>query len=297
MKDIKRKIKKRVKGITLIALIITIVIILILAGVTIAFTIGPNGIIQQAQNAKNRYQLAAQSESTVLDTLNNQIDSGNFSSLSTADLATVTKIPDSATSTQATNKDNNVIYYKDDTSLNNKDLTNTTSDTTKVTISNGKTIDDYKVYYKAATADNISAGAAGYADGNLILGNGADVDAAYQRGKSEATISVQGVTFSNIAFLGSGSSFNVSSYSNYGTYTADNFIVSINSLNISGHHDNNVSEGSDGSKGSTITKSYNASTGVFTVGGTSTSFTNYTQYGGNTLSCSGAVSVSVYLLY
>lgn len=54
-------------------------------------------------------------ESTVLDTLNNQIDSGNFSSLSTADLATVTKIPDSATSTQATNKDNNAIYYKDDT--------------------------------------------------------------------------------------------------------------------------------------------------------------------------------------
>lgn len=59
MKDIKRKIK-RVKGITLIALIITIVIILILASVTIAFTIGPNGIIEQAQNAKNRYQLAAQ---------------------------------------------------------------------------------------------------------------------------------------------------------------------------------------------------------------------------------------------
>ena len=40
------------KGITLIALVITIIILLILAGVSIAMLTGNNGILTQAQNAK-----------------------------------------------------------------------------------------------------------------------------------------------------------------------------------------------------------------------------------------------------
>ena len=40
------------KGITLIALVVTIVVLLILAGVTIATLTGDNGIITQAKNAK-----------------------------------------------------------------------------------------------------------------------------------------------------------------------------------------------------------------------------------------------------
>ena len=186
MKDIKRKIKKRVKGITLIALIITIVIILILAGVTIAFTIGPNGIIEQAKNAKNKYMSAAESESTALNELANQIDSGEFGTISATDMAEATKIPDELASVQAVDKDNNALYYKDDTALNSKDLSNTTSDTTKVIISNGKVLDDYKVYYKAATADNISTGAVAYADGKIVIGNGSDTNAAYQQGYDTA---------------------------------------------------------------------------------------------------------------
>jgi type II secretory pathway pseudopilin PulG len=43
------------RGITLVALVVTIVIILILAGITIAFVTGPNGIIEQAKNAKDKY--------------------------------------------------------------------------------------------------------------------------------------------------------------------------------------------------------------------------------------------------
>ena len=41
-----------VKGITLIALVITIIVLLILAGVSIAMLTGQNGILTQAQNAK-----------------------------------------------------------------------------------------------------------------------------------------------------------------------------------------------------------------------------------------------------
>lgn len=44
---------KKSKGITLVALIITIIILLILSGVTISMILGENGIINKAKNAKN----------------------------------------------------------------------------------------------------------------------------------------------------------------------------------------------------------------------------------------------------
>ena len=53
-KRIIRKSKKQNKGITLIALVITIIVLLILAGVTIATLTGDNGILTQANNAKKK---------------------------------------------------------------------------------------------------------------------------------------------------------------------------------------------------------------------------------------------------
>ena len=53
----KQNLKERVKGkngITLIALVITIIVLLILAGVTIATLTGDNGILTKAQNAKEK---------------------------------------------------------------------------------------------------------------------------------------------------------------------------------------------------------------------------------------------------
>ena len=46
--------KKQEKGITLIALVITIIVLLILAGVTIATLTGDNGILTQAGKAKDK---------------------------------------------------------------------------------------------------------------------------------------------------------------------------------------------------------------------------------------------------
>ena len=43
---------KKEKGITLIALVITIIVLLILAGVSTAMLTGENGILTQANNAK-----------------------------------------------------------------------------------------------------------------------------------------------------------------------------------------------------------------------------------------------------
>ena len=53
----KNKLKEQLKinkGITLIALVITIIMLLILAGVTIATLTGDNGILTKAQNSKEK---------------------------------------------------------------------------------------------------------------------------------------------------------------------------------------------------------------------------------------------------
>ena len=66
MKKRKTKVKDKLtrtnKGITLIALVITIIVLLILAGVSIAMLTGQNGILTQAQNAKNRTEEAQEDE-------------------------------------------------------------------------------------------------------------------------------------------------------------------------------------------------------------------------------------------
>ena len=46
--------KQSIKGITLIALVITIIVLLILAGVSIAMLTGPNGLLTQASDAKTK---------------------------------------------------------------------------------------------------------------------------------------------------------------------------------------------------------------------------------------------------
>ena len=52
MNSKKKQIKKQEKGITLIALVITIIVLLILAAISIATLTGDNGILKKASNAK-----------------------------------------------------------------------------------------------------------------------------------------------------------------------------------------------------------------------------------------------------
>ena len=60
------------RGITLIALVITIIVLLILAGVSIAMLTRQNGILTQAQNAKNRTEEAGAEEQNRLDEYENK---------------------------------------------------------------------------------------------------------------------------------------------------------------------------------------------------------------------------------
>ena len=58
----KMKRTKEKRGITLIALIITIIVLLILAGVTISMVVGDNGVLTQAQKASIETNIASEKE-------------------------------------------------------------------------------------------------------------------------------------------------------------------------------------------------------------------------------------------
>ena len=71
----KKEIKnKQAKGITLIALVVTIVVLLILAGVSLSLVIGNDGIMKRAKEAKNRYAEAQTNDEKQLNELANGID-------------------------------------------------------------------------------------------------------------------------------------------------------------------------------------------------------------------------------
>ena len=66
--------KKREKGITLIALVITIVILLILAGIAIAALTGDNGLFARAKLAKDKTINSQNEENTILEDYEDKIE-------------------------------------------------------------------------------------------------------------------------------------------------------------------------------------------------------------------------------
>ena len=62
------------KGITLIALVVTIVVLLILAGVSVNAIFNENGLIKKAQEAQNKMDEAKNNDLEAIDELNKWID-------------------------------------------------------------------------------------------------------------------------------------------------------------------------------------------------------------------------------
>ena len=113
--------KKTNRGITLIALVITIVVLLVIAGVTIAALSGENGILQRAAEAKEKTDEAQGRETETITDYESVIDeysgggtgtgSGSSSSSSltdTADTKPASAMPSGATVVEA-NPDNGIV--------------------------------------------------------------------------------------------------------------------------------------------------------------------------------------------
>ena len=62
------------KAITLVALVVTVVILLILAGISINFVLGENGIVLKSQDASQKYSKESKREQQILDDASAYID-------------------------------------------------------------------------------------------------------------------------------------------------------------------------------------------------------------------------------
>ncbi len=74
MRNLNKRLNKKERGITLIALVITITVLLILAGVSIAMLTGDNGILTEASNAKIETVLGAIKEQIKLLQMESRIE-------------------------------------------------------------------------------------------------------------------------------------------------------------------------------------------------------------------------------
>lgn len=64
---------KKCKGITLVAVVITIIILIILAGISISLVLGQNGILERAKIAKKEYENSKENENSDLEKLYSSI--------------------------------------------------------------------------------------------------------------------------------------------------------------------------------------------------------------------------------
>ena len=90
------KTKRNTRGITLIALVITIIVLLILAGVTIAALSGDNGILTRAKDVKEKTEQAQKDEEETLSNMENLLGSYNLKNVNTADTNPAETIPENS---------------------------------------------------------------------------------------------------------------------------------------------------------------------------------------------------------
>ncbi len=96
------KTKKNTRGITLIALVITIIVLLILAGVTIAALSGDNGILTRAKEAKKKTEQAQKEEEQTLSNMESILNNAiNFNNIKTEDTNPAGVVPENSTVVEA----------------------------------------------------------------------------------------------------------------------------------------------------------------------------------------------------
>ena len=79
-------IERHEKGITLIALVITIIVLLILAGVSIATLTGPNGLLARANESKEQTKIGEEKEKMALAVSTATIDNKDYKNLTSDNL-------------------------------------------------------------------------------------------------------------------------------------------------------------------------------------------------------------------
>lgn len=164
-----RNVIKQNKGITMVALVITIIIMIILVGISVNLTIGNNGIITKAKQAKKDIEEATLNEQVAMNEL---YDEMMIATGSTSDNISTDGIPD------------RIIEYID----------------AKL---NAKMLDIYPVgsIYMSTESTNPSELFGGtwesYGEGKTIVGEGSGYEAGTTGGNSTATLATENLPSHN----------------------------------------------------------------------------------------------------
>ena len=275
------------KGITLVALVITIIILIILAGISINTLIGENGIITKAKEAKQNITLAGEAEAIQLNQLYYELENGG--ELTEDDNSKdeiirslreeLEKLYELLEQTNAT-EDKILKDYK--AYSQGQLLTGTMIDRGAVgsSLNCGQSYIIPEGYHNGsgvvtanslasqtsatATANNLSSGVTAWVNGVKITGNGTDVNNSYNEGyaagQNSSTLTYITVTFPvSTSWVTSKSVSITELYSQYASLTIDNMIpVFDNYPSIRNSDAVNAFRVS-------YSFSYNSSTGTFTV--------------------------------
>ena len=84
------------QGITVIALVITVIVLIILAGVTIVSLSGDNGILTRVKEAKEKTEQAQKDEEKILSNMENALGIYNFKNINTADTNPAEVVPENS---------------------------------------------------------------------------------------------------------------------------------------------------------------------------------------------------------
>ena len=152
---------KKNKGITLVALVVTIIVLIILAGISINLLLGDSGIITIAKKAKENTELAKTEEEKALNDIYEQLENeGGNSGENTSD-DTIVKLAEFKLA---------IANAIEEAGGIKPEVTAETS----IFANNIKGILKEVTKDATATADNISEGKTAWVNGELITGTGAD---------------------------------------------------------------------------------------------------------------------------
>ena len=161
------------KGVTLVALVVTIIVLIILVGISINLILGDNGIITITKKAKENIELAKIEEETELNELYTQLENNEESSGETTYDA-IAKLTEFKKAIASAIGDAGGIKpeFSAETSVFEDNIKGIVKEVTK---------------NATAIADNISEGKTAWVNGELVTGTGADNKESYDNGSKNGT--------------------------------------------------------------------------------------------------------------